>query len=313
MGCWTVWQRIVGVNYKVVTIQFLLVIAVQTGPEDFSVWVRSPHHVITGQTVQLYCNFSLPSPNHKFYSLQWFLDDQEIYRLVPGASRSLRRMLFNKHLIRIDLESSKLISPTTHQLVLQTVSMSQSGDYRCQVTLDSPPFRFLSASSPLVVMVLPERLPVMSGIKTRPYSATLGYLPGDKLSINCTSAPSYPPASLVWFLNKQKVDRWMVTSYLPTHTTNGLQSSILGLSFLVLAEHFRGPEKELWATCQSSMPPVQGVELPMERRLLLGTLKDDHQRTSGQMIQGGWSSSGAKIDTARLMWALAVIVNTGVL
>ena len=98
----------------------------------------------------------------------------------------------------------------------------------------------------------------------------MGYLPGDKLSINCTAAPSHPGASLTWLVNRRKVDRWvvvsceiqiriqiqiqihrwMVTNYLPVTYPSGLTSSVLGLSFLVLAEHFRGPERELWATCR---------------------------------------------------------------
>ena len=125
-------------------------------------------------------------------------------------------------------------------------------------------------------MVLPERHPVISGLSTRPSSGHqpthLGYLPGDKLAINCTAAPSHPGASLTWLVNRRRVDRWMVTSYLPITHPSGLTSSVLGLSFLVLAEHFRGPERELWATCRATMLPIKGVEMPVERSLLLGRL-----------------------------------------
>ena len=142
------------------------------------------------------------------------------------------------------------------------------------MTLDEPPFHFLSASSSLTVMVLPERLPVISGLSTKPdhHPSHLGYLPGDKLAINCTAGPSHPGASLTWLVNRRKVDKWMVTSYLPITYPSGLTSSVLGLNFLVLAEHFRGPERELWATCRSSMLPIKGVEMPVERSLLLGRL-----------------------------------------
>ena len=143
------------------------------------------------------------------------------------------------------------------------------------MTLDKPPFRFHSASSSLIVMVLPERHPVISGFTTKAATAHpthLGYLPGDKLAINCTAAPSHPGASLTWLVNRRRVDRWMVTSYLPITYPSGLTSSVLGLSFLVLAEHFRGPERELWATCRSTMLPIKGVEMPVERSLLLGRL-----------------------------------------
>ena len=105
------------------------------------------------------------------------------------------------------------------------------------------------------------------------------YLPGDKVSINCTSSPSWPAAKLSWQLNSRPVDRWMVTSYLPSATPTGLESSTLALNFLVLPEHFRsgggagaGQDRELWATCKSDMPRIQGMEIPMERTLLLGSL-----------------------------------------
>ena len=158
---------------------------------------------------------------------------------------------------------------------------------RCQVTLDKPPFRFHSASSSLTVMVLPERHPVISGLSTKAAHPThLGYLPGDKLAINCTAAPSHPGASLTWLVNRRRVDRWMVTSYLPITYTSGLTSSVLGLSFLVLAEHFRGPERELWATCRSTMLPIKGVEMPVERSLLLGRLSSFDAGNSHRLKAG---------------------------
>ena len=116
------------------------------------------------------------------------------------------------------------------------------------------------------IMVLPERHPVISGLKQ-----TI-YLPGDKVSINCTSSFSFPAAKLSWLLNDKVVDRWMVTSYLPSSDSQGLESSTLALNFLVLPEHFRGPEQELWATCKADMPRIHGMEIPMERTLLLGSL-----------------------------------------
>ena len=180
----------------------------------------------------------------------------------------------------------------------------QSGEYKCQVTMDTPPFQFIQAAAYLSIMVLPERHPVISGepaaalglplllqcldpfviqhnitVSMSPGLKQTIYLPGDKVSINCTSSPSWPAAKLSWQLNSRPVDRWMVTSYLPSATPTGLESSTLALNFLVLPEHFRsgggagaGEDRELWATCKSDMPRIQGMEIPMERTLLLGSL-----------------------------------------
>ena len=80
------------------------------------------------------------------------------------------------------------------------------------------------------------------------------YLPGDKVSINCTSAFSFPAARLSWRLNSVPVDRWMVTSYTNSLDSTGLESATLGLNFLVLPEHFRGPEQAgLFHFCWSGL------------------------------------------------------------
>ena len=146
------------------------------------------------------------------FTVQWFLNDAEVYRYVPKARRELQRMVFNREAVRIDLESSKMIGEREHLLVLQSVARKQvgsssstrraatttregcymlpppeigtlvhklsltakkgslntiwylqSGEYKCQVTMDTPPFQFIQAAAYLSIMVLPERHPVISG------------------------------------------------------------------------------------------------------------------------------------------------------
>ena len=63
-----------------------------------------------------------------------------------------------------------------------------------------------------------------------------------------------------------QIHRWMVTNYLPVTYPSGLTSSVLGLSFLVLAEHFRGPERELWATCRLELQ----IQIQIQIQLLQG-------------------------------------------
>lgn len=86
-----------------------------------------------------------------------------MYRFVPEAKRELQRMVFNTDAVKIDLESSKMIGEREHLLVLQSVTRAQSGEYKCQVTMDTPPFQFIQSSAYLSIMVLPERHPVISG------------------------------------------------------------------------------------------------------------------------------------------------------
>ena len=56
-------------------------------------------------------------------------------------------MVFNKEAVRIDLESSKMIGDREHLLVLQSVARVQSGEYSCQITMDTPPFQFIQSSA----------------------------------------------------------------------------------------------------------------------------------------------------------------------
>ena len=72
---------------------------------------------------------------------------------------------------------------------------------------------------------------------------------------------------------------------------DGLESSTIGLNFLVLPEHFRGPEMELWATCETTMPSIHGVELLIEGTLLLSSLNNKLQ-----YYQGGWATAGLRCD-----------------
>ena len=88
-----------------------------------------------------------------------------MYRYVPKAKRELQRMVFNTDSVKIDLESSKMIGESEHLLVLQSVSRAQSGEYKCQITMDTPPFQFIQSAAYLSIMVLPERHPVISGMR----------------------------------------------------------------------------------------------------------------------------------------------------
>ena len=61
------------------------------------------------------------------FTVQWFLNDAEVYRYVPKARRELQRMVFHREAVRIDLESSKMIGEREHLLVLQSVARKQVG------------------------------------------------------------------------------------------------------------------------------------------------------------------------------------------
>ena len=82
--------------------------------------------------------------------------------------------------------------------------------------------------------------------------------------------------------------------YLPEKSIEnpGLVSATLGLSFQIDESHFaprarlasdgstlmRSQEKELWALCEATMPPIEGTTFPFTREVYLGSLSQtfDH-------------------------------------
>ena len=60
---------------------------------------------------------------------------------------------------------------------------------------------------------LPQNQPQITGGG----DININYKPGDVLSLNCTSAPSNPPAKLKWLLNDQPVSTNFGILYLLSH------------------------------------------------------------------------------------------------
>ena len=87
-----------------------------------------------------------------------------------------------------------------HQMALQEVELTTSGQYVCQITMDSPPFEFVEDGGRLTVISLPERFPVISGNKGQTYTL------GDWVDLNCTCYDTYPAASVRWFINGKEVN-----------------------------------------------------------------------------------------------------------
>ncbi|XP_023336185.1 uncharacterized protein LOC111707330 [Eurytemora carolleeae] len=63
-----------------------------------TVETQVPMYVIEGQSVHMYCIFTHKS----FYTLKWFMNDTEIYRLTPEAyQRENQRMIFNQKMVQV--------------------------------------------------------------------------------------------------------------------------------------------------------------------------------------------------------------------
>ncbi|KAK7072841.1 hypothetical protein SK128_022443 [Halocaridina rubra] len=81
------------------------------------------------------------------------------------------------------------------KVVLKEVDLSASGSYKCEVNLDWPEFKSVFEISNMTVVVIPQEQPNIEGDIGGHYKV------GDRVRLNCTAAPSIPPAALVWLIN----------------------------------------------------------------------------------------------------------------
>lgn len=75
-----------------------------------------------------------------------------------------------------------------------------AGSYGCEVSVEAPSYSTAFDSANMTIAVLPHQDPALEGIRLRTH-----YDVGDILKVNCTSAPSYPPAVLSFLLNHKEV------------------------------------------------------------------------------------------------------------
>ncbi len=101
-GFWTTWRSIDWFpEHGIISTSFISVVSERHGDLHID-WF--PEH----------CIISTPA-------FQWFLNDTEIYRLVPGAPRELRRLVFNQKTVSVDLQSSKVSYWSASLITLQRI------------------------------------------------------------------------------------------------------------------------------------------------------------------------------------------------
>lgn len=81
-----------------------------------------------------------------------------------------------------------------------------AGLYGCEVSMEAPSYSTAFDSKVMSVAVLPHQDPALEGLRLRTH-----YDVGDVLTVNCTSAPSFPPASLSFLLNHKEVCKFSIS------------------------------------------------------------------------------------------------------
>lgn len=95
---------------------------------------------------------------------------------------------------------------------------------------------------------LPEEGPRISGGRPR-------YQVGDTVRMNCTSSKSKPAANLKWMINGEPADpKFVIPQKKITADSEGLETTILGLEFVVRHKHFKRGDMKL--KCVASIESV---------------------------------------------------------
>uniref|UniRef100_A0A182PJ75 Ig-like domain-containing protein n=1 Tax=Anopheles epiroticus TaxID=199890 RepID=A0A182PJ75_9DIPT len=190
--------------------------------------VRVPKHTIKGHSVRLECHYDMEG--EALYSVKWYKDGREFYRYVPRDDPP--GTVFPQPGIIVD-------NSTSEQVVLDPIDFSSSGRYRCEVSAEAPSFQTVSDHGVMLVVVLPEEDPYITGGKPR-------YQIGDIVRVNCTSGRSKPAVHLTWNINGEPADASLVKRFEPIVSgPDKLETSILGLEFRVKAKHFKRGDMKL--------------------------------------------------------------------
>ncbi|CAL4091643.1 unnamed protein product, partial [Meganyctiphanes norvegica] len=196
-------------------------------------------HANRHDDVKLTCHFT--SPNKDISSIKWFHNDEQFFRYMPTEEPPTEFYPVEgedgEPLITVDRSRSN-----GTDVWLTNVNLSASGTYRCMVTGDAPIFLDDSKEANLTVTVIPDEQPNIEG------EVHKSYRPGDTVTLNCTSAPSVPPAKLVWIVNDKQASADIVELYSSEPRDDGLVVSKLGLKLKLTQQDFIKGELKLKCT-----------------------------------------------------------------
>uniref|UniRef100_A0A182YGT9 Ig-like domain-containing protein n=1 Tax=Anopheles stephensi TaxID=30069 RepID=A0A182YGT9_ANOST len=193
--------------------------------------IRVPKHAAQGHSVLLECLYDMEG--EALYSVKWYKDGSEFYRYLPRDDPP--EQTFPIEGITVDVRNS-----TNSHVMLESVNLASSGKYRCEVSAEAPSFQTVAENSEMMVVVLPDSDPAISGGNPR-------YQIGDYVRVNCTSGRSKPAVQLSWYINSELADPSYVRHYprIVSLAPDHLETSILGLEFRIKPKHFRRGDLKL--------------------------------------------------------------------
>lgn len=141
------------------------------------------------------------------YAVKWYKGESEFFRYAPKEKPPIKQFKIP------GLNVAEKYSNDSH-VVLEDVSVENSGSYRCEITADEPIFITGTRTAYLQVIEVPKSDPYITGLKHR-------YKIGDTLKAECFSKDSRPAANLTWLVNGFPVEPVRIRRHRPHNPNSG--------------------------------------------------------------------------------------------
>ncbi|XP_050424238.1 uncharacterized protein LOC126835600 [Adelges cooleyi] len=181
--------------------------------------VRINNHTLLGSSTTLTCIYDLEGET--LYAVKWYKDGDEFFRYLPKNKPEIQ--VFEQRGIYIDIDKSN-----ANDVVLNSLELSSSGTYRCEVSAEAPSFQTVFQDRDMVTMTMPDGSPRIDGLLSE-------YSTGDVVLANCTlNTTRSPHAQLVWYINEEKANLSVLHGpYFKYASAEEFLTTVLGLSFKV--------------------------------------------------------------------------------
>lgn len=233
--------------------------------------IVGPQLVNMGELVTLLCRYDLGKDT--VYSIKWYKDSHEIYRYVPTDQPEF--FVFKTKGVNVD---GTLTMP--NKLVARMEGPHGTGQYRCEVTIETPRFITMETSKNVTVVVPPQIEPSISGMSTY-------YRPGDLLDVTCRVQEAKPLPHITWKINQKQVPSDMILpSQKSRNRSTGLESIESNLRFTVQESDFL--DGHLHISCLAS---IQDVWKARVNDAAVGVIGNRTQQTNQLVLDSSSSAN----------------------
>ncbi|XP_046388911.1 uncharacterized protein LOC124157886 [Ischnura elegans] len=173
----------------------LLIVMATGGVGAFHVKLHAPPYVMRGESAVLTCNHSVDRA--LLHKVEWLKDgDRKLFQFVRGRNPPFRN--FSIPGAKLDWSRSN-----EREIRLTGLELEASGVYSCEVSMETPIYTKPSNDEVITVIQRQAQDPEVWGRKE-------SYEVGESLEVNCTSAPSHPPAHITWLVNGRPISEKFV-------------------------------------------------------------------------------------------------------